>query len=185
MNKHFILTATGSDLPDIEAQLCNAVTQNHGQTTESNISHMAGRFAGMIQFHIPSQHTDSLKDLLKIMEKTGIHIDIEALTPFKENGHYIDISVIADNSPELFAAISRVLTEKNVLLSAIHTEILFAPYTGEPLQRIQARLFYPSETHFEAIKESLESISPELMVELLEPSKSKVMPQQYKTLEYL
>ncbi|WP_211826319.1 glycine cleavage system protein R [Kistimonas asteriae] len=176
---HFILTATGPDIPDIEEQLCNSVTQHHGHTIESNMSHMGGHFTGMMLFHIESQHTSALKNALKGVEQSGVHVEIEPSHAKETSNNTIAINVIADNSPELLSDIARILTEKHIRLGAVHTDTLSAPYTGEPLQRIQAKLFYPIDTSLDSIQASLESISPELMVEFLPSTEQGVTPQQH------
>ncbi len=173
---HFILTATGPDLPDIEKQLCNSVTQHHGHTIESNMSHMGGHFTGMMLFNIEPQHTCALKSTLKGMEYSGIHVEIEPSQEREGYSKHIAINVIADDSPELLSDVARVLTEKRVRLGNVQTDTLSAPYTGEALQRIQAKLFYPADTNLDTIKASLESLSPELMVEFSPATESDVTP---------
>ena len=168
MTRHLVLTVTGPDLPGMEQQLTQVISRHHARWVSSRMAHMAGRFASVLFISVATAHLDELKGALTSLEADGIEVRIdvvEATSPPPKECRLL-MNLIADDAPELVTDVSRLLNEQRVRISELHTDTLPAPYTGGSLQSIQAHLRAPSGIDVDLIRSRLESLSPELMLDI-------------------
>ncbi|WP_196221568.1 glycine cleavage system protein R [Sansalvadorimonas verongulae] len=168
MTNHLVLTITGPDLPGMEQELTRIISRHQARWVASRMAHMAGRFASILFVSVAVGLLDDLKTALQKLEADGISVRIDqvdaSLIPPKER--HLLLNLIADDAPELVTDISRLLTEQHIRISELHTDTLPAPDTGVSLQTIQAHLRAPASVDVEAVRASLEALSPELMLDI-------------------
>ena len=67
--KQLVITILGQDRPGLVESISSVVLQNHGNWLSSNLSHLLGHFAGIIQLEVAEEHFQSLQSALNKLPK--------------------------------------------------------------------------------------------------------------------
>jgi glycine cleavage system regulatory protein len=76
------------------------------------------------------------------------------------------LELIGQDRPGIISEISAALATRNVSILELETNTLSAPMSGEPLFEAKATLRVPNELPLDQLRETLEDIANELMVDL-------------------
>ena len=71
-NISLVLTAIGDDRPGLVEQLATAISRHQGNWLESSMSHLSGKFAGIVRVSVPATQLEALKSALA--ELTGLRV---------------------------------------------------------------------------------------------------------------
>src|SRR5512143_2888582 len=71
-----VVTAIGSDRPGIVRQLSERAQGFGANWAGSRMANLAGQFAGMVHFEVPTENADRLADALRGLESSGLRIVI-------------------------------------------------------------------------------------------------------------
>ena len=72
--KQLILTLIGKDKAGLVEQLATLISSHHGNWTASNLSHLGGYFAGILQVEVAADHAIELSTALEMMPELDIKI---------------------------------------------------------------------------------------------------------------
>lgn len=175
MNHLLALTVITNDRPGVVELLAATIKQNHGNWLESSMSHLAGKFAGILLVSVADHDREALMDALEALASSGLRITIEnaAFEPGHEcykhssqkPGRSISISVTSNDRPGIVGEISKILAGQSVNVEELSTYCDNAAMSGEPLFHLQARLDLPDNLGLEDLQVSLEDLSDDLIVE--------------------
>jgi glycine cleavage system regulatory protein len=176
MNHLLALTVITNDRPGVVELLAATIKQNHGNWLESSMSHLAGKFAGILLISVAENHRDTLMDALDSLGSAGLRITIEnaALAQAhtcakhasqKPSGQRINISVTSNDRPGIVGEISKILAGQSVNVEALSTYCDNAAMSGEPLFHLNASLDLPDNLDQEGLQLILEAVSDDLIVE--------------------
>ncbi|MGY8875453.1 MAG: glycine cleavage system protein R, partial [Pseudoalteromonas sp.] len=73
--KQLVITILGQDRPGLVESISSVVLQNHGNWLSSNLSHLLGHFAGIIQLEVAEEHFQSLQSALNKLPKLDVRIE--------------------------------------------------------------------------------------------------------------
>ncbi len=62
--KQLILTLIGKDRPGLVEEISSTILSQHGNWLTSNLSHLAGQFAGIVQVEVAEEHLQEIQDAL-------------------------------------------------------------------------------------------------------------------------
>ena len=74
-----VLTVIGDDRPGLVEQLASAISAHEGSWCESSMSHLAGKFAGIVCVDLPEARLDALNAALSTLP--GLRVRAEASSP--------------------------------------------------------------------------------------------------------
>ena len=77
MSKFLVLTIIADDKPGIVETLAATIADQGGNWLESRMSHMAGKFAGILRISIPEEESNSLRIRLSELARQGISVGVE------------------------------------------------------------------------------------------------------------
>jgi len=80
MNHYLALTIIADDRPGIIEKVADVVTTNGGNWLESNMSRLAGKFAGILLVDIVEEKQSTLLSALEKLNDQGIRVSGEAST---------------------------------------------------------------------------------------------------------
>lgn len=63
-DQFLILTVIGDDKPGLVGKLAATISAHHGNWLESSMSHLAGKFAGIVKVAVPADHAEALQAAL-------------------------------------------------------------------------------------------------------------------------
>jgi len=133
------------------------------------MAHLAGQFAGILHVTIDPQAADDLKAALEQLagESLSVTIARDDVAPVVPSpGLALKLDLIGQDRPGIVREISRALAARGVNVEELATECESAPWSGETLFKAQATLQAPADTDLDTLRQDLEAIAQDLMVEI-------------------
>lgn len=166
-----VATVAGPDRTGLVELLSSVVIRNGGNWEESRLARLAGQFAGMLRIEIQEASAAALEADLQALSAKGLTVFTTRGTGDdgnREPGKYWTLHLVGQDRPGIVSEVSRVLAGHGVNVEELNTECESAPQSGEMLFRAEARLKVSQNLDIQVVREGLERITPDLMVELSE-----------------
>ena len=166
MQGYLVLTVIGDDRPGLVESLAETIAAHDGNWLESRMSHLAGKFAGVLRVSVPQARSAALREALAALGTRGLRVVAEdgnaERTPFRE----VRLSLVGSDQPGIVRDVSTVLARHRVNVEELSTERGDAPMSGQPLFKAEARLQLPTELAIEELRHDLEAVAHDLMVDV-------------------
>lgn len=177
MQKHLVLTVIGRDRPGLVNAVSDTVAAGGGNWLDTRMASLAGQFAGMLLVAIAPEKVDALVASLRKLEAQGIRFIIETSEdPTPIAGRTVLLELVGLDRPGIIRDISHVLAAQNVSIAELESECVSGSFSGEALFKAKARLTLPYDLHVEKLRQSLEELADELMVDLSLDGVSALVP---------
>ncbi len=164
-----VLTVVGDDQSGLVRALASVVADRGGNWEESQMSHLAGKFAGIVLVTVADTQVGALMADLEPLEADGL-LDItavvatdEAATPEKVRYR---VELVGSDRPGIVHDISAALASRNVSIEELRTATRDAPMAGGTLFEADATVVAPAGVSSDDLREALETVANELMVDL-------------------
>ncbi len=167
MKTSVILTLLGPDRPGLVSALAARASAGGANWMESRMAQLAGQFAGVVRLEVEEAAAGRLEEMLRGLETEGLRIVIErGVVPAAVSLHRIQLDLVGHDRPGIVRDISAVLARHGVSIEALETACESASMSGEPLFRARAALVAPAGVALDAVRDDLEALANELMVDL-------------------
>ena len=132
------------------------------------MARLAGRFAGVLLVGVDEAQADALSQALQELGSAGLHVVVERSSDGREAGETraLVLDLLGQDRPGIVRDISSALAARGVNVIELRTEVRSAPMSGEPLFHATAHLQSPIELKLPELRETLERIADDLMVEI-------------------
>ena len=168
----YVLTAIGDDRPGLVAALAAAVDEHGGSWVDSQLALLAGKFAGIVQVELPDERAQDFLDALpSLADEVGLEVEAAAAgNPAEVTEHSaLRLHLLGQDRTGMVREISSALRSQGATIDALRSWTREAPEGGGMLFEAEVRL--PAEADENGVREALETIAAELMVDLeLDPS---------------
>jgi len=162
-----VVTLIGKDRPGLVEAVSAAVEEHGGNWVESRMSRLAGQFAGILRASVPASQANALSEALEALRSDGLRVVIErGIEETIEEGHLILLELVGSDRPGIVHKISEALAARGVNVDELNTECEGAPWSGGTLFTAMARLRAPRSLDLHQLRESLEAIAGDLMVDI-------------------
>lgn len=161
-----VLTAIGEDKAGLVSALAGAVAAREGNWLESQMARLAGKFAGIVLVDVPEGAVDALVsdvEALGVLEVTVTRIEGE---PPEAPGDPVVLHLLGNDHPGIVHQISQVLASTGVSIDELHTAAFEAPMAGGQLFEADAIVRIPPGMDIDELRDALEALASELMVDL-------------------
>lgn len=166
MNQSVILTVAGSDRPGLTHAIADAVFAVGGNWLESHLSRLGGRYVGSVLVDVPQERLDDLAAAAQAIDETGLKVDIIAAVDGPDRGGQpLTIEIVGQDRPGIVREVANVLASLDVNIDALATAIEGSAWSGAPLFRATADLLIPAGVSTDQVRDALERISAEIMVD--------------------
>jgi glycine cleavage system regulatory protein len=163
----FILTVVGDDRPGLVSALSAPISAHGASWERSQLSHLAGKFAGIVLVSVPGDRLDALVADLEALETEGLRVVVERTDePVERHSQRLLLELLGADHPGIVAEISASLADRDVSIEELTTDVLDAPMAGGTLFEARAVLDAPLTTDTESLRSMLEGLADELMVEI-------------------
>ncbi|WP_419811367.1 glycine cleavage system protein R [Bacterioplanoides sp.] len=168
MSTFLVLTVIADDKPGIVEQLSAVIAEQGGNWLESRMSHMAGKFAGILRVSIDEEKSNTLVSALASLSGSGIVVNAEHS---KEAGDSVSskdltLNLVGNDRPGIVREVSQTLAKLGVNVLELTTNCESAEMSAVPLFRTEAHLRVPQDFESDELTDALEAISNDLMVEI-------------------
>jgi len=167
MQHSLVMTVIGNDRPGLVDSVASLVAEHGGNWLESRMSRLGGQFAGIVHVEVPAEREPALAKALKALDARGLTVVVHS-----EQAQARDLSrtnileIVGQDRPGIVRQISHTLAEAGVNVEELHTECASAAMSGETLFKARAVLHVPPACDVEKLREALEKIAADLIVEI-------------------
>jgi glycine cleavage system regulatory protein len=163
-----VLTVIGDDRAGLVNSLSDVVAAHDGNWERSEMSELAGKFAGIVLVTVPDQQAAALVEALGALTQQGI---LDVRTEFGASGspgssRRITLDLIGTDRAGIVRDISRALAARGVSIETLRTGTRDAPMAGGTLFEAHATLEAPGELSLDDLRSALEALADELMVDI-------------------
>jgi glycine cleavage system regulatory protein len=168
MNHLLVLTAIGEDRPGLVEAIARTVADQGGNWLDSRMSRLGNRFAGILMVSAPEAKLAGLREALLALDSQGLRVTVEESTEEKalKPRRSVRLELVGQDRIGIVREISEALARHQVSIDDLETEIHSASWSGESLCKIIAELRVPSDVDTDVLREILEGIANELMVDI-------------------
>lgn len=172
-----VLTAIGDDREGLVSALAEQVDLHGGNWLESGLSHLAGKFAGVVLVDVPEDRAEELTAALaSLQQSVGLRVDVtEARTAERdamladgpaEGSVPLHVHLIGQDRSGMVREVTTALAELHASIAELRSWTTDAPQGGGVLFEAEALVHLPAEGDPTEVREALERIAGELMVDL-------------------
>jgi len=166
MTTRVILTVLGSDRPGLTQTLADAVLAAGGNWLESHLSRLGGKYVGSVLVELDEVRVASLEAAVQSIDPAGLQV---ALVPAGEEpaqaGTGLEVELVGQDRPGIVREVTSVLARIGANIEEFESGAEPGAWSGEPLFRARARITLPPETDADQVRDALEAISGEIMVD--------------------
>ena len=165
MSVSLVLTVIGDDRPGLVGQLSAAISKHNGNWLESSMSHLAGKFAGIVCVAIEDGRLDALKAELASLQ--GLRVTAEVSDTIQTPAsRRLTLALVGHDRIGIVREVSQVLARHAVNVEELNTHTASAPMSAEVLFHATAELTASQALDARALIRELEQISNDLMVDI-------------------
>lgn len=163
-----VLTVIGQDRPGLVESIAQLVAQHEGNWLESRMARLAGQFAGILRVEVAEERAASLTEALRTLGQSGLESVVLAnpIAVDASESPLVLLDLVGQDRAGIVREISRVLAATGVNVEELATERTSAPNTGQMLFSANARLRLPPGVTEASLRESLEAVAGDLMVDV-------------------
>jgi glycine cleavage system regulatory protein len=165
MSISLVLTAIGDDKPGLVEQLSTVISRHNGNWLESSMSHLAGKFAGIVCVSVDENDLDALKRDLAALPGLRITAEVSGEPP-AEAGRRLTLVLVGHDRIGIVREVAQVLARHAVNVEELNTHTASAPMSAEILFHATAELTASPDLDSSALVRELEQISNDLMVDI-------------------
>lgn len=169
MMANLLLTVVSPDRPGVIEQISRIVAEATGNWQGGRFCRLGGQFAGIVQVQLPEAKNEELQKNLAALAGQGVRIEVAENVPAEidPNETTVQIELMAGDRPGIVRELSTQLAKLGVNMEDLSTECVSAPMSGESLFKAQATVRLTGKTGEEDIRQALESLSNDIMVEII------------------
>jgi glycine cleavage system regulatory protein len=165
-----VLTVIGNDTSGLVDALAGPIARHGGSWDRSHMARLAGQFAGIVVVSVPDENVTALQASLDGLNAQGL-LDVQVAiasssTEDEPSENLLRLELVGQDRPGIISEISAALATRDVSIVELETNTTSAPMSGELLFEAKATLRVPNELALDQLRETLEDIANELMVDL-------------------
>lgn len=168
MQRMLVMTIIGPDRPGLVESVAHLVKGHQGNWLESRMSRLGGQFAGILRVEVPAERETALLEALGELKREGLTIVAHPDQPQPGAGRARTkvLELVGQDRPGIVSLISHALAQRGVNVEELHTECVSAAMSGETLFKARARLSLPETCNVSDLRDELEKIAADLIVEI-------------------
>jgi glycine cleavage system regulatory protein len=148
--------------------IADAVSRCGASWQQGRMARLAGRFSGIVQVSVPADCVDVLKEALEGLRSDDLELALEPTRSefVSENYSSLVLELVGQDRTGIVRDISAALASHGVNVVELVTTCSSAPMSGETLFSASATLRCPRDVGLEALRETLELLADDLMVDI-------------------
>ncbi|TMP37739.1 glycine cleavage system protein R [Pseudoalteromonas rubra] len=163
--KQLVLTLIGKDQPGLVERVSSTILNHHGNWLTSNLSHLAGQFAGIVQVEVAEEHLQELQNA--VLDISGLEVRIA-------NGEQdqitepetLNLVITGNDRPGIVQELATVIRHKGANITHLNSKQQSAPNWGVPIFSAFATVSLPAGMIKDNVIEALEAITSDLIVDV-------------------
>jgi len=161
-----VMSIIGPDRTGLVESVARVVAKHGGNWLESRMSRLGGEFAGILRVEIPANQELSLLNTLQKIPGLNVVVHPERKTIPAAQGRQVKLEIVGADQTGIVHEITSALARAGVNVEEFFSEVVSAPMSGETLFKAAARLQLPEGCNLSVLKQDLEKIAADLLVDV-------------------
>lgn len=163
-----VMTVIGADRPGLVQLVAACVADHGGNWLESRMCRLGGQFAGILRVEVEQERAAELNRALDELGASGLRVIVHAedVSGISGRGSLATLDVVGHDRPGILRSVSSVLAAHGVNVEELASERVSAPMGGGTLFQAHALVLVPEDVKLASVREDLEKIAEDLMVDL-------------------
>jgi len=170
MTQHIVVSALGPDQPGLVKQITAVIAEHGGNIEMQRSAHMADEFAVMMLCAFDQDATTAIEQL-RALSSDALQVNARETSADagREPARGLSATLTASGAdqPGIIDALSGLLYEYGVNIESMDYDIEPAPWSGQPLFRMEARLHLPAEADADALRDEIRELESALHFDVL------------------
>ncbi|KKO45485.1 glycine cleavage system protein R [Arsukibacterium ikkense] len=163
--KQLVLTVIGKDKAGLVEQLAKVVNEQNGNWMASNLSHLAGYFAGIVQIEVAEPELGALVTALSTISDLDIKVQQGEHSELNKQ-QQLRFVITGNDRPGIVRELSSVIKHKGTNIVHFSSNKQSAPNWGVPLFHAEAIVQLPAGLSRDEVVKALESIATDIVVDV-------------------
>ncbi|MDQ2917752.1 MAG: glycine cleavage system protein R [Pseudomonadota bacterium] len=168
MNTSLVVTVMGPNTLGVVQKLAEIAAEFDASWLRARMANLAGQFAGVFQVEVAVEKADALDAALHRRESTGLHVmttrgDSQAVGA-QTDLHRLEL--VCQDHPGIVRDTAGMLARNGVSIEDLTTDCVSGAFSGERMFQATAQLRVPENLEIARLREVLEALANELMVDL-------------------
>ncbi|MDH3639673.1 MAG: glycine cleavage system protein R [Gammaproteobacteria bacterium] len=167
MRTSLVLTVLGPDHPGLVEALSEIIADHQGNWMESRMAQLAGKFAGILRISVPADQEQALTEALVAHDVDGLRVMVERSQELRPGAHHdLDLELLGHDHPGIIHDITHALVGLGINVEELNSECFDASMSGDTLFKARARLQVPLTVSTDEVREVVEGLAHQLMVDI-------------------
>lgn len=168
MAQDLVLTVIARDRPGLIKALSESIDAHGGNWVDSSMARLGGEFAGIVLVSMPTADVAALEAALAALSKDGIAVTMRRASTLAAppTGRRIYIEFAGADHTGIIAEISAEIARLGASIEELTTRVFAGSMSGTAMFEAQADVILPDGLDAEEVRERLEDIADDLMVEI-------------------
>ncbi len=171
MNSYLVLTIISDDKPGVVETLSQTIAEHHGNWLESRLTHLAGKFAGILRVNVDQANQAPLQAALIALDSQGIQVvvtqaDDNQTGSDQTSTQAIRFSLVGADRQGIVKEIAQAFSSHSINVDELDTSCSSMPWSGEPMFTAQGLLSIPANVDVDELSDQLDEIADELGVDI-------------------
>lgn len=168
----FVLSIVGADRAGLVDALSEVVAEHGGNWERSQMTELAGVFAGMVLVRLPPDRAPAFREALAPLHDRGLmDVTLRAAEDdaLPSDAPRVTFEVVGADRPGIVHELSHLLAARGIGIVDLRTWTESAAMAGTALFRAAAVVRLPDDVTTSDLTTALEALSNDLMVDVLDP----------------
>lgn len=168
MNTSLVLALIGPNTTGIVHRVAEIATAHGANWLSARMMNLAGQFAGIVHLDLPQAKAEALKTALHDVEQNGMRVLITSghAAPGGPADDHLRLELLGSDHRGIVRDVSGALAQLGVSIESLVTDRVSGAHSGDLLFRASAELRVPAEVVTPQLRNALESLAQDLMVDL-------------------
>lgn len=169
MTNFLVLTVISDDKPGVVEVLAKTIGEHGGNWLECRMSHLAGKFAGILRVSVEEDKLSELSESLQNLHSHGLKVIVET-AKIADNSETavkaLNFNLVGNDRPGIVRELAQALACRQINVDELNTDCSSMPWSGEPMFTASGLIQIPTSTNMDELQDQLDSISDELSVDI-------------------
>jgi glycine cleavage system regulatory protein len=167
MFSHRLITFLADDRPGLVEALSDVLTAHGANWLESRMSHLGGKFAGIVRIAVPSARLAEVERALWELESRGMTLRLASAgrEAASAPGSLHRLEIVGHDRPGIVHEVAASLARRSINVAELRSDIRSAPMSSGALFHASLEIEVPAGFLLEELRDSLEAIAEELTIE--------------------
>ncbi|MGZ9897963.1 glycine cleavage system transcriptional repressor [Shewanella gaetbuli] len=159
----YLITLQAPDRKGLVEQIANAISRQEGNWLDSEMRHIEGIFAAILQIELPSDKWEQLLESLECID--GLSLTYSQASQVQPPIKHVSYQLVAYDRPGLVLQISNTLSASGINIEQFSSKYETASHTGVALFRANMQLGLTDLEQEEQITEQLYKLGDDVVLD--------------------